>query len=173
MADSRRSGGSSVLASQIREIVEGLGYECVGVQMVNEHGRGTLRIYIDSLGGIQVRDCETVSRTVSRFLDENEVLFPGKYLLEVSSPGFERPLFQPEDYLRFLGKKVRIRCSEKVEGKRQFEGNLKSLDEGIVSVIDEEGREIPIPFSIIHRANLVYEEPPKKKPISRKRKKEE
>ncbi len=173
MGDSRRSGSSSIPVTKVREIVEGLGYECVGVQMVNEHGRGILRIYIDSLGGIQVRDCEAVSRTVSRYLDENEGLFPGKYVLEVSSPGFERPLFEPEDYKRFLGQKIRLRFLGKVEGKRQFVGILDDVDEGEVCVTSKGGKKIVVPFSSIQRANLVYEEPPKEKPISRKKKKGE
>lgn len=172
MSETKRSGGSSVPVMKIRQIVEGLGYECVGVQMLNEYGRGILRIYIDSLGGIQVKDCETVSRTVSRFLDENEGLFPGKYLFEVSSPGLERPLFEVEDFKRFIGRKVKLRLSEKVEGKRQFVGTLKSVEDGTVCIEDEEGNELSVPFPIIHRANLVYEEPPKKA-VSRKRKKGE
>jgi ribosome maturation factor RimP len=172
MSEAKRSGGSSVPVMKVRQIVEGLGYECVGVQMLEEYGRGVLRIYIDSLGGIQVKDCETVSRAVARFLDENEELFPGKYLFEVSSPGLDRPLFNVEDFQRFKGKKIRIRLAEKIEKKRQFVGVLKSVEEGIISIEDEEGQEISVPFHIIHRANLVYEEPPKKA-VSRKRKKGE
>lgn len=173
MSDARRSRGSSVPVTKVRQIVEDLGYECVGVQMLDEYGRGVLRIYIDSLGGILVKDCETVSRTVSRFLDENEEMFPGKYLFEVSSPGLERPLFEVEDFLRFQGKKVKLRLAERIEKKRQLVGLLKSVEDGTVCIEDEEGNEFSVPFPTIHRANLVYEEPPKKKAVSRKRKKGE
>jgi Uncharacterized protein conserved in bacteria len=73
--------------SALRKIVEGLGYECVGITLGNEEKRAILRVYIDSLGGILVKDCETVSRSLNRFLDENGEYIRGQFYLEVSSPG--------------------------------------------------------------------------------------
>lgn len=147
----------------LREIVESLGYECVGILLVAEERTVFLRIFIDSVGGIQVRDCEIVSKAVSVFLDKHEEYIPGKFFLEVSSPGIERPLFSPEDYTRFIGKKAHIRVRVPVRGRKNLSGRILSTDENAVDLevdagVPEERTPVRIPFDIITKANLVFEE---------------
>jgi ribosome maturation factor RimP len=150
------------LASLAKRGAEELGYEFVGMEIVVEQGRPTLRIYIDSLGGINVKDCELVSRRISAILDEEDDggPFAGRYFLEVSSPGVERPLFSVDDYRRFVNKKVRLKTRRPVEGRRSFVGLLVGVtdcDEILLSA-DEDDRATVIPFDLIDKAHLVYEE---------------
>ena len=149
----------------LREIVEGLGYECVGITLGNEERRAILRVYIESLGGILVKDCETVSRSLNRFLDENGEYIRGQFYLEVSSPGIERPLFSPEDYRKFRGKKIKLKTRQEISGQKRFTGLLLDVGEdGAVLLQLETGRgteedeTVHIPFEIITKGNLVYEE---------------
>ena len=153
----------------LREIVEGLGYECVGITLGNESGRSILRVYIDSLGGILVKDCETVSRALNRFLDENEDYIRGKYYLEVSSPGIERPLFTLKDYAKFTGKKIKIKTAGEIGGQRRFTGLLEAVEaDGTILLKVENGmnnedeESLAIPFEQISKGNLVYEEQEKR-----------
>lgn len=147
----------------LRDIVEGLGYECVGITLVTEERSVFLRVFIDSVGGIEVRDCEIVSKALSAFLDEHEDFVSGKFFLEVSSPGIERPLFTMEDYMRFLGKKARLRTRTPVLGKKSLTGVLLSAHDDMVMLeIYEENTDeksvAEVPFNVITRGNLVFEE---------------
>jgi ribosome maturation factor RimP len=91
----------------VRETIENLGYECVLTRFVTEQHDSTLQIFIDSIGGILVKDCEIVSKAVVKKIDEMDPAFLEKFSIEVSSPGIERPLFTIDDYIRFQGKTVR------------------------------------------------------------------
>lgn len=148
----------------IREIVEKLGYECVGVALVFQGRARYLRIFIDSIGGILVKDCETVSRAVSRFLDEHEELIPGAFYLEVSSPGLERPLFSLEDYGKFVGKQVQVRLHRAFEGQKKISGTLEGVEENTVLLKENESGALRrVPFEAISKGQLVFEETKRKK----------
>ena len=99
----------SKIEDEIKNLVEKLGYDFVGMELVHEHGRMILRIYINTAGGINIKDCEIVSRRVGKLLDAKEELFGGRYYLEVSSPGLDAPLFYLKDYKNYKGKMVRIK----------------------------------------------------------------
>jgi len=148
----------------LREIVEGLGYECAGIAFTVEENKKFLRVYIDSVGGILVKDCETVSKQISRYLDEHDDVIPGNYYLEVSSPGLERPLFILEDYLRFSGQKARLKTKSALNGQKRFTGIIQGVRDGNILFTPEgEGPSaaeeiIEIPFDALSKGNLVYEE---------------
>lgn len=158
-------------AGPIQEIVERLGYECVHVGIGTESSQQRVRVLIDSLGGITVSDCETVSKAVNRFLDENDVPeLGGRYYLEVSSPGVERPLFTPEHYGRFRGREARIRLTEPVEGRKALTGRILEVGEtSVVLFVSEEEREIAIPFANIKSGALVFRGFEPKAPVKRKK----
>ena len=127
--------GGKTLAGAVAETVERLGYECVRVAMKTDSSQQRLQVLIDSLGGIGISDCERVSRAVNRLLDEKD--FPGlegRYYLEVSSPGVERPLFTPEHYGRFRGKEARVHLGEPVAGRRTLTGRIVSADEAFILI---------------------------------------
>lgn len=146
------------LERPIRELVERLGYECVHVGVGTDSAQRRVRVLIDSLGGIAVSDCETVSRAVNRFLDENDIPeLEGRYYLEVSSPGVERPLFTPEHYARFRGREARIRFTEPMGGRKGLTGEILSADEdSVVLFVPDEEREIVVPFGNIRSGSLVF-----------------
>jgi len=133
--------------------IEALGYELWGLIYIPHRNRGVLRIYIDSDQGINVGDCEKVSRQVSAVLDVEDPLMGG-YNLEVSSPGLNRPLFTPEQFKRYIGSTVQVQAHTMVDKRRHFAGILESVTEQGV-VIKIEDKEFVLVWSNIARANLL------------------
>lgn len=135
--------------------VSGLGYELVGVELGQSEARPVLRVFIDHDAGITIGDCETASRQIGAVLDV-EAPVPDSYVLEVSSPGLDRPLLGADHFVRFAGRPARLRTTEPVDGRRGWKGLLVGYREGNV-VIREGGEERLIPLDLIGRANLVPE----------------
>jgi ribosome maturation factor RimP len=103
-----------------------------------------LRIYIDAEQGIAIEDCERVSHQVSGVLDVEEPI-TSAYTLEVSSPGFDRPLFKAKDFERFAGNGVKITLKIPVDGRRNFTGLIQGMaDDNILIEVDGEVYELPI-----------------------------
>ena len=146
----------------IEEIVTSMGYECVQVSLKSDFGKLRLQVLIDTLGGINVDDCEIVSERLSTELDNSPglpELDKGRYYLEVSSPGIERPLCKLEDYVRFTGREARLRLSSPVEGRKTFTGVIAGTEGEIIMLVcndDTDGEPRAIPFGSIKGANLVY-----------------
>ncbi len=138
----------------IADAVGSLGCELVHVEYQPRRDSSVLRIYIDRPGGVSVDDCQRVSRHVGVVLDVED-LIPHRYTLEVSSPGIERPLFKQEDYKRFAGKEIRLSTVEKIDGRKNFVGCLRGIDEGVVE-FESEGKTMRVPLRSIRKANLVY-----------------
>ncbi|GAB4113314.1 MAG: ribosome maturation factor RimP [Acidobacteriota bacterium] len=138
----------------IRAAVEEQAFELVHVEYQARTGSPVLRVYVDRPGGITLDDCAELSRRIGVLLDVED-LIPNQYLLEVSSPGIERPLFSERDYRRFRGREVRLTTVEKVENRRNFKGVIEDVGDGIVR-LNCEGRLYEIPISGIKRGNLVY-----------------
>jgi ribosome maturation factor RimP len=138
-------------------VAAGEGMEVVDIEFRPEGSRGgrVLRLYLDKAGGPGIDDLTRVSRQLSELLDESPDV-PGPYTLEVSSPGINRVLKKVEHFVRYAGKKVRVRTREPVEGRRSFLGVLKEVmkDEIVVAL---EGREYRIAFSQIEKANYEHE----------------
>ncbi len=148
----------AILHAQLEDLIEpvvnGLGYELVGIELSSGRRSALLRIYIDQEGGITVDDCERVSHQVSGVLDV-EAPIPGEYVLEVSSPGLDRPLFRKDHYERFTGSQVKIRLARQVEGRRNFTGFLREV-KGDLVVLEEDGKVYNLPLDAIDKARLVY-----------------
>jgi len=114
-----------------------------------------LRLFIDREGGVTLDDCASVSRQVSAYL-EVEDLIDHTYNLEVSSPGLERPLKRADDFIRFAGRRARIKLRQPLDGQRVFIGTLQGLRENNV-VLDVDGREMEFDLNGVARARLVLE----------------
>ena len=164
-------GEFETLSREIAEGVEKLGYECVHVGLGTDAPGGGLRlqVLIDSIGGINLEDCERVSRAVDRVLDRDDIQIGngGSYALEVSSPGVERPLFTLSQYARFTGREAHVRLGEPIEGRKSITGKIVKAENDSVTLyaVDEE-REITLPFAAIKAGNLTFrfdEGTPKKK----------
>jgi ribosome maturation factor RimP len=108
---------------------------------------GTIRVYIDRPGGVDLALCEAVTIRL-RDLNEN-------YSLEVSSPGEDRPLTKPEHFRRFLGRKVAVKTRDAIEGQRNFKGTLADADDETVTVAATGGTLVRIPFDGVERSNLI------------------
>lgn len=134
--------------------ITALGYELVGIERLSQGGHGTLvRVYIDSPQGINLSDCEQVSHQVSGLLDVQDPI-PNHYVLEVSSPGLDRPLFTLEHFIRFIGCKIKVRLNRSVTTRRNFTGLLQRVqDHNVIMMI--EGTEYNLPYEQIEKAHLV------------------
>jgi len=132
------------------------------VQFRRESGGMVLRIQIDRPGtarpedGVSVEDCAAVSRDLSAVLDVEDVV-PTAYILEVSSPGLDRPLRQTDDYARFTGRRAKVVMREAVDGQMFFKGRLGGVDAGDVLIDADDGRRHRVPLGAITRANLEVE----------------
>ena len=120
------------VTQRVRELVEPL-LTASGVEVVDVEQLGaTLRVTVDKPGGIDLDVVSEATLVVSDALDHNDPV-PGRYTLEVSSPGVERPLRTPEHFRRFVGTSVAVKTRPDVEGDRRLEGTLEAADdEGVV-----------------------------------------
>jgi len=133
--------------------IRALGFELVDVEYTRAGGQNVLRIYIDHPQGITVDHCATVSRQVSAVLDVEDPI-PEAYVLEVSSPGLDRPLVKREDFERYAGETVKVRMREAVLGRKNFRGTLVGIEDDVVLVdVDQERHRLPLQG--IERARLV------------------
>jgi len=139
----------------LRPPIEGLGYELVDVQLRPEQGRLVLRLLVDRPGGITLQECAGVSREVAPHLEVAD-LIPSRYVLEVSSPGIQRPLRREEDFRRFCGERVVIKTREAIDGRKTFRGVIQSLDDAGRLVVDdrETARRHTIPLATVREAHL-------------------
>lgn len=127
-------------------------YELVDIEYKNEGKSRLLRIYIDKPGGITIDDCAEISREFGTLLDVSD-LIRTSYRLEVSSPGLRRPLKKPDDFTRFVGRKVKVKTYAPVNERKTFTGDLKGYHNGDV-IVDVEGSLYNIPHDMISKANL-------------------
>lgn len=122
-------------------ILDEMDFELVDVEYVKEAGNWYLRSYIDKPGGITVDDCEAVSRLFSDRLDQEDFI-EDSYIMEVSSPGLDRPLKKEKDLKRSLGKKVEIRTYRSVGKEKEFYGILCAYDDNSVTIEGDGHRQI-------------------------------
>ncbi len=141
------------LVNLIGPIVEGLGYECVGIEY-NPHPRhGLLRIYIDSPNGILVDDCSKVSHQISGVLDVEDPI-QGNYQLEVSSPGADRPFFYVYQFEQFIGSTVLVNLYQSIAGRKKITGIIEKVVDDIIT-LREAGQVFEVPFEAMSKARLV------------------
>ncbi|MFU5366878.1 UNVERIFIED_CONTAM: ribosome maturation factor RimP [Pseudomonas aeruginosa] len=141
------------LQALLAPVVEALGYECWGVEFISQGRHSVLRVYIDRPEGILIDDCETVSRQVSGILDVEDPI-SGEYTLEVSSPGMDRPLFTLEQFAKHAGEQVKIRLRSPYEGRRNYQGILRGVEEQDVVVLVDD-HEYLLPIDSIDKANII------------------
>lgn len=134
-------------------LVEDLGYEFVGLEFQRQKDGSLVRVYIDTESGVDLDDCERVSRAAAALLDVEDPL-KGHYTLEISSPGLDRPLFTPEQYQRFVGEQVTVTTFAPVEGRRRFKGPLRAAGPEQVE-IEQDGVLVTLEMGNIAKARLV------------------
>jgi ribosome maturation factor RimP len=145
------------LGAELAEIAAAQGCELLQV----EFQAGTLRLILDREGGVRLEDCETVSKLSSALLDVRN-FGPGRYTLEVSSPGLDRELYGPRDYARFVGRRARVRFVDPSTGKRAtVVGRLSAFDEaaGEVELVEIDNKpDMRLRLQDIQLAKLVIDE---------------
>ena len=141
----------------VAPIVEREGMEVVDIEFRPEGTRGgrVLRLYLDKEEGPNVDDLSRVSRQLSDLLDTQDAI-EGAYTLEVSSPGVNRPLKKPEHFTRFVGKRIRVRTRDMIDGRRSFLGILGEVLRDSV-ILNQEGKQYQIPFSMIDKSNYEHD----------------
>ncbi len=116
-----------------RPVVEELGCSLWDVEYVREGGEWFLRLYIDKEGGVDIDDCEKVSRAIDPILDEKDPI-PDSYHFEVCSAGLERVLKRPRDFEQFMGSPVLVKLYTPKQGRKEFPGTLTGYEDGRVTV---------------------------------------
>jgi ribosome maturation factor RimP len=129
------------------------GLDLVDVELFRAGRRRMVRIYVGKAGGVSVDDCARVSREVSAVLDAENWLGEDNYVIEVSSPGLDRPFKTLPDWLRNVGRDVKVSCREKFEGKIQHLGKLSAADENEVTLESATGA-VKIPMSLVAMAKI-------------------
>ena len=136
------------------------GLEIFDVQFRREAPGMVLRVRIDRPGSkataedsVTVDECAKVSRDLSAIFDVDDVV-PTAYVLEVSSPGLDRPLTSADDYTRFAGRRAKLVMREKIDGQGYFKGQLGGMEDGHVLIEGEDRRTHRVPLDVITRANL-------------------
>ena len=143
----------NALQELIEPAVTALGLELWGLEFHSSGRQSTLRIFIDGPDGVTVDDCARVSHQVSGILDVEDPI-QEQYMLEVSSPGMERPLFTLEHFKAYAGHQVQLRLRVPFEGRRKFKGLLNGVEgDEVLLVVDDE--EYLLPVDYIDRANVI------------------
>jgi ribosome maturation factor RimP len=150
---------NEAMEQQVRSLVEPLvrekGLELVDVEYIKEGAHWYLRLYIDKDGGVDMDDCSGVSHAVSEMLDQKNPI-PQAYMLEVSSPGLERPLKKEEDFIRYQGSLVTVHTASQFQGYKEFTGNLVGLINDEI-VLEYEHKRVAIPRNLAKKTHLALD----------------
>ena len=139
MANSKGKNTVTVVEELARPIAESLGLRIWDVRYLKEGAAWYLRVFIDKDGGVDINDCEAMSRALDAPLDEADPI-DGEYILEVSSPGIERELVRPEHFEAYIGADIMVKMIRPLEGiGKEFNGVLTAYDGGDVTVTDHSG----------------------------------
>ena len=140
----------------VRPVVDSFGLVLDGIEYIPHGKRWVLRIYIDKEGGATLDDCQKVSVQVGNILDAENII-PHAYLLEVSSPGLDRPLKRLDDYIKYTGRVIRLNTARPYNNKTTFTGRILSADAKRIRIETKENEVVDIQFPDITKARLEIE----------------
>lgn len=141
------------LQALIAPVAESLGCELWGLEYLTQGKYTTLRLFIDGPDGVSLEDCEKVSRQVSSVMDVEDPI-EGEYTLEVSSPGMDRPLYNANQYARYVGEQINVRLRLARDGRRKFKGTIVAVDGDDVRLAVD-GKEYVLAVDAIDKANII------------------
>ncbi|HWU76981.1 MAG TPA: ribosome maturation factor RimP [Rhodanobacter sp.] len=157
---------TQALAQRFNEVLADLELECLGVEFTPSHGQSTLRVYVHLLDKdaadegvdgerreVGIEDCESASRELSALLDVEDPI-PGHYVLEVSSPGIDRPLFNAVQFAKVVGQEVKVVLRAPLEGRRRLRGKLVSVQNEQI-VLEGEGKVFEFEHALVESARVV------------------
>ncbi len=128
----------------VMPIINENGYELVDIEFLKENSNWYLRLYVDKQGGFTIDDCELVSKSLGEILEKDDPI-DKSYILEVSSPGLDRPLKKESDFERYKGEVVDVKLYKAINKTKQFQGILKGLENNIVTIEDDTGKILSFP----------------------------
>jgi ribosome maturation factor RimP len=137
-------------------VTERSGIEFVHCEIAGSKRNPTVRLIIDKPGGVTLEDCAQVSRDVEEVLDKDDFI-PTAYVLEVSSPGIERELYQLADFEKFTGQNARVKTAQPIGGQRNFAGRIAAVTNGEIEFEDRTSGLVRIPFDLVAKANLMVD----------------
>ncbi len=140
----------------IGPVINALDLELDNIELSQMRGKALLRVFIDKEGGVTIDDCERVSREVEAILDVEDPI-PCSYVLEVSSPGLDRPLKGAGDFKRFEGKNVRVVTLEPIDNQSFFIGKIAAAGESKIELLLPQDRQVTIAYKNISKARLEVE----------------
>lgn len=140
------------LIEMLSPAVAAVGFELWGLEFFQQGRHSVVRLYIDGPDGVGVDDCAVVSHQVSGVLDVEDPI-AGEFTLEVSSPGWDRPLFTLPQFARFTGSEVSVRLASPLNGRRRYKGVVQRVTDAEVELLVE-GALVLIPFAAIDKANV-------------------
>lgn len=129
------------------------GLELVQAQVVGSGRSLTIRVFIDKPGGVTHEDCALVSRQIDAILDTEDFI-PSAYLLEVSSPGLERELYNLQDFKRFTGNLAKVKTLQPIDGQKNFRGRIAAVENNDIVFDDKTKGVVRFAFDIVAKANL-------------------
>lgn len=144
------------MTEMIEPVINDLGINLVDIDLKKMGNKAMLRVYIETEAGVTIDDCERVSREVAAVLDVEDPI-PCSYMLEVSSPGLDRPLKKPEDFIRFKGHMVRVVIQEPIGKETFFVGTLTEATDNDIVLHLPKDREVTITYSNISSSRLEVE----------------
>lgn len=147
---------ASKIEAIAERVVKSEGMTLIAVEVKGGRQNALLRVYIDKPGGVTHADCQMVSEQMSAMLDVED-LFPGSYLLEVSSPGLTRKLVKPAEFAHFAGRRARLVLRDPMNGQKVYEGKLAGLDGSQVRLELGQGRMAEFEIANISKAQLLAE----------------
>jgi ribosome maturation factor RimP len=158
------------LQNLIEPLVNSLGFSLWGLKLATGKQRGVLKVYIEAEDGVTVDQCAEVSRNLSVMLDVEDPI-PGRYSLEVSSPGIEREFFQVDQMRPYVGEELTVHLKDPVEGRKNFAGTLTNVAATEFEIQEPEGECLTFTWDKVKQTRLRYRfpEPGNGKPGSKSR----
>jgi len=138
--------------SEFGPLLEAEGYELIEAETAALGGQPILRLYIDREGGVTIDHCVAAAKIVNPVLDTAE-WFDGRFVLEMSSPGIDRPLRKPEHFAHFAGERIKLQTLAPVLGRKRFTGVLKGFSDGMVAM-ECDGQDMLIAIDLVKKASL-------------------
>jgi len=145
------------VSEQVREIAvrvaEESGLEFVHTETSGANKNLTIRVFIDKKDGVTHQDCALVSRNIETILDAGDFI-PSSYLLEVSSPGLERGLYNLQDFEKFVGHLAKVKTETPIDGQKNFRGRIVGIKDEEIIFDDKTKGKVHFPYSAVAKANL-------------------
>ncbi|MBW1714300.1 MAG: ribosome maturation factor RimP [Deltaproteobacteria bacterium] len=144
------------VSSVAEPLLDSRGMEMVETEFLSEKGRWILRVFIDREGGVTLDDCAGVSRELGDIIEAKNII-GHPYVLEVSSPGLNRPLKKKRDFIQSIDKTVKVTMSQPINNRRNFTGRLVDVREAMIHLLLDDTNVVELPLEGIDRARLKYE----------------